>query len=148
MAFVYSKKKGSGGRGYIDLKDFEKGDILINGYFVGVEKNKWETLEYVFRQKEDDSVISIKQHSDLKEQMEDLGATEGDLVEIIYDGSFVMTKGKGVGKTRQCFIVGVDQEQRLAMNSAREKLDSKPGKAPVKTKADQDKLNKFADEAL
>lgn len=162
MAFVQS---GKGSRTYIKLAECEDNQILVDGYYVGFEPSSNPKFKgsYIFRQKSGD-VVGLNAMAKLDKWINE-GIAEGDRVGIIYLGKIILDSGKNKGLPMQDFDFYTDSEdgedfsQNLQAVADQLNNPSKPavktlaakptGKvAAPKSKTEQDKFAKFADEAL
>lgn len=142
MAFV---KSGTGSRSYIKYAECEPEDVLVEGYYVGEETSKFKNQVYIFKQKEDSSVVCLNAAGKLTKWIEEEVET-GYLVKIVYKGKTTIANGPMAGKAAHDFEFFIDDEQSGAVSKANQFL-AKPA-ATEATASKGEKFNKFADEAL
>ena len=102
MAF---KEIAGGETRYPKYAECDDGDLIVEGTFKGTSEGKFG-VQYMFTDKEGPVVLGKAGHLDYLMSQVD----EGSLVQVVYGGSEVMTKGAYAGKSAHRFKVLVDDE--------------------------------------
>ena len=112
-----SFKTVGGPKKYFKYKECEKGQLLVEGKYVGTSPNKFGKENFDFKP-EDGPTVSLNHAGQLAYLVENF-VREGDLVQVIYDGTSKLEKGAFKGKEVHNFIVNVaDSEDQLSAPAA------------------------------
>lgn len=93
---------------YYKLADCKKGDPLVSeGEYIGTEDGKFGP-QHIWKQKNGDTVCLSGGQLDYMVEKSRFGI--GDLCNVIYDGTTMLTKGTFKGKEAHNFIVEIDED--------------------------------------
>jgi hypothetical protein len=84
---------------YVSASRLAKGDIAVEGIYIGTQPNTLEPtkLDFRFEDRKDRSKITVvNQAGNLKTRMQ--AVNPGDLIQVVYMGKEKVTKGKLAGK--------------------------------------------------
>lgn len=96
----------SGATEYPKYKDFNAGDVIVEGYYKGVIDGKYGD-QYKFTKPNGTDVI-LSKAGHLAYLLEKV--SEGDLTRVTYGGTDTLDKGPFAGKEVHRFSVAVDRE--------------------------------------
>ena len=112
-------KTVGGPKKYYKYKECEQGQVLVEGIYMGTTPNKFGKDNFDFKP-EDGPTVSLNHAGQLAYLVENF-VREGDLVQVIYDGTSTLEKGAFKGKEVHNFIVNVaDTNEQLAAPAAKE----------------------------
>lgn len=112
-------KTVGGPKKYYKYKECEKGQVLVEGRYVGTSPNKFGKENHDFKP-EDGPTVSLNHAGQLAYLIENF-VREGDLCQVIYDGTSKLEKGAFKGKEVHNFIVNVaESNEQLSAPAAKE----------------------------
>ena len=112
MPIVFKKKEFN--KRYVKLANHKKGDILVEGRYLGITPNKFGGENFEF-QPETGSIISINGSGKLSYMMKSV--SEGDIVRLIYLGKSLLTDGPFKGKEAHDFEMEVAENTEEQVES-------------------------------
>jgi len=115
-------KTVGGPKKYYKYKECEKGQVLVEGRYVGTSPNKFGKENHDFKP-EEGPTVSLNHAGQLAYLIENF-VRVGDLCQVIYDGTSTLEKGAFKGKEVHNFIVNVaDSGEQLNSPVAEEALE-------------------------
>lgn len=107
--------------------NFEKGDILVEGHFIGTFPNKYkpERPHLVFKNGDDEKVClntAGKLHYIFFGDESEI--VKGDYLQVKYAGRIVLTKGAMAGKESHEFTVLLDADKSIAIEQPKQEKAS------------------------
>lgn len=102
-----SKFKSVGGpKKYFKYAECKKGELLVEGKFLGRTPNKFGKENFDFKPEEGGPTVCLNHAGQLAYLIEN-NVREGDLVQVIYDGKGILEKGAFKGKEVHNFQVNI-----------------------------------------
>jgi|DEB0MinimDraft_10_1074344.scaffolds.fasta_scaffold06050_2 hypothetical protein len=102
-------KTVGGPRKYFKYNECEKGQLLVEGKYVGRSPNKFGKENFDF--KPDNGPMVSLNHAGHLNYLIETYVREGDLVQVVYDGKSKLDKGTWKGKEVHQFQVNVAQTE-------------------------------------
>lgn len=92
-----------------------KGDILAEGHFRRTGEDTFGNITYHI--KEDDRMVVLNSSGHLNHQMMNEGIKPGDYIQVVYNGTMKLEKGKFKGKDCHQFILSQDFSRGIAASA-------------------------------
>lgn len=123
-----------GPKKYFKYSECSEGDLLVEGKYIGRSPNKFGNENFDFKPEDGGPTVCLNHAGHLAYLMDNY-VSEGDLVQVVYDGKSKLEKGPMKGKEAHSFIINVadsnEQLEGVSGTSPEDHMEPKGSKKSV-----------------